>query len=274
MSQQTLNIDHLYMLNGPAANWQTKNPVLGKGEFGIEIDTGLFKIGDGVTAWNDLKYGGTLVAKSTQNGYVLINGVDTQVYALPVAGASLGGIKSESGAGKVSVASDGTASVESIDVTAVNGVGTAAVKDTGTASGNVPVLDANGKLDTSVIPALAITDVNTVTDEAAMLALTDVQKGDVAVRSDGTGTWILIADDASKLANWVQLKAPTDVVTSVNGKNGAVVLSTSDVAEGSNLYYTEARFDARFKTSSSTGLSDSDSLIRNTDTLILNCGTV
>lgn len=32
------------------------NPVLGEGEIGIESDTGLMKIGDGKSAWNDLDY--------------------------------------------------------------------------------------------------------------------------------------------------------------------------------------------------------------------------
>jgi hypothetical protein len=40
--------------------------------------------------------------------------------------------------------------------TQVTGLGTAATCNTGVASGNVPVLDAAGKLNTSVIPALAI----------------------------------------------------------------------------------------------------------------------
>ena len=30
------------------------NPTLAQGELGIELDTGRFKIGDGVTAWNTL----------------------------------------------------------------------------------------------------------------------------------------------------------------------------------------------------------------------------
>ena len=42
--------------NDVAANWTSVNPKLSKGEMGIEIDTNLIKIGDGVTAWNDLEY--------------------------------------------------------------------------------------------------------------------------------------------------------------------------------------------------------------------------
>lgn len=41
-----------------AAEWTAANPVLLAREFGLETDTDLFKIGDGVTAWNSLGYGG------------------------------------------------------------------------------------------------------------------------------------------------------------------------------------------------------------------------
>ena len=40
-------------------NWKAKNPILLKGEIGFILDgklTALFKMGDGVTHWNDLKY--------------------------------------------------------------------------------------------------------------------------------------------------------------------------------------------------------------------------
>jgi hypothetical protein len=38
------------------ADWASVNPILGDGEIGHESDTYDFKIGDGVTAWNDLDY--------------------------------------------------------------------------------------------------------------------------------------------------------------------------------------------------------------------------
>ena len=39
---------------GTASEWATVNPILGPAEFGIEEDTDIIKIGDGVTAWLDL----------------------------------------------------------------------------------------------------------------------------------------------------------------------------------------------------------------------------
>lgn len=41
---------------GVAAEWTTDNTILFAGELGLESDTGKFKIGDGVRAWNDLTY--------------------------------------------------------------------------------------------------------------------------------------------------------------------------------------------------------------------------
>lgn len=41
---------------GPAAEWATKNPILAAGEKGVDLDTGWFKLGNGVTPWNDLPY--------------------------------------------------------------------------------------------------------------------------------------------------------------------------------------------------------------------------
>lgn len=36
--------------------WERNNPILASGEPGFVIDKNKLKIGDGVTAWNDLKY--------------------------------------------------------------------------------------------------------------------------------------------------------------------------------------------------------------------------
>ena len=45
-------------------------------------------------------------------------------------------------------------------------------------------------------------------------------------------------------------------VQSVNTKTGAVVLTTTDITEGTNLYYTDARFDTRLATKSTTNLTE------------------
>ena len=102
----------------------------------------------------------------------------------------------------------------------------------GTAAGNIPILDSNGKLAESVIPAVAITDTYVVATETAMLAL-NAQKGDIAIRSDLDKSFVLQATPASTLANWKELLTPTDAVLSVNGKTGAVTLNLDNINDGS-----------------------------------------
>ena len=150
-----------------------------------------------------------------------------------------------------------------IAYTAVTGLGTAATKDAGAALG-VATLDASGKVPLSEIPDSIIgalsyqgtwnasTNTPTLTSSVGtkgyyyvvsvagttdLNGITDWQVGDWAVYN-GTA-W-------QKIDN-------TDGVTSVNGFTGAVVLTTTNIAEGTNLYYTDAR--ARGSLSAGTGIS-------------------
>ena len=79
----------ILLRNDVAANWTSIDPVLGKGEVGIEIDTGLLKIGDGVKTWSNLSYfKGDLsnyytkeqVAKLVEDAIALIPDVDLSGY--------------------------------------------------------------------------------------------------------------------------------------------------------------------------------------------------
>jgi plastocyanin len=50
----------IQLRNDTASNWTTANPVLALGEFGLERNTGQFKVGDGTSTWNALQYGGII----------------------------------------------------------------------------------------------------------------------------------------------------------------------------------------------------------------------
>jgi hypothetical protein len=60
-----------------AANWTSANPTLALGEFGMETDTMLYKIGDGTTAWNSQSY-----AELAGTDVFTINEVSTATYTL------------------------------------------------------------------------------------------------------------------------------------------------------------------------------------------------
>ena len=66
----------IQLRRGTAAAWTAANPTLANGEIGIESDTNLFKVGNGLTAWTNLSYGGV----QGQNGQgVPVGGTVNQV---------------------------------------------------------------------------------------------------------------------------------------------------------------------------------------------------
>ena len=104
--------------------------------------------------------------------------------------------------------------------------GTAAELNIGVSNGDIPVLGEGGKLDTSVLPSLAVTEVTVVNSEAEMLTLV-AQPGDVAVRTDVNETYMLAQEPATDISNWIKISH--EIVTSVNGKIGDVVLVGEDI---------------------------------------------
>lgn len=69
-------------------------------------------------------------------------------------------------------------------------------------AGGVATLGADGKLPVSQLPPLAVNEVFTVANQAAMLALT-AERGDAAIRTDQNGQWyVLTTDVPTVLGNW------------------------------------------------------------------------
>lgn len=105
-------------------------------------------------------------------------------------------------------------------------------------------LGVDGKVPTSQLSLLALTDVFVVASQAAQLALT-AEEGDVAVRTDLNKSFIHNGGTSGTMSDWQELLTPTDAVLSVNGQTGAVTLTTTHIAEGANLYFTDERVDDR-----------------------------
>jgi len=134
----------------------------------------------------------------------------------------------------------------------------------------VATLNASGKLTSTQIPAIAIVDTFVVASEAAMIALSDAEKGDVAVRTDVSKTFILAGDDYAEVSDWQELLSPTDAVASVNGQTGTVSLDSDDISEGaSNLYYTSTRFDNDLATKDTDDLDEGSTNLYFTETRVL-----
>ena len=90
-------------------------------------------------------------------------------------------------------------------------------------------LGSDGKLISSQLPSITISDTFVTASQAAMLALT-AETGDVAVRTDLNKSYILKENNPTVLASWQELLTPTSEVTSVNGRTGAVVVTKADVS--------------------------------------------
>jgi hypothetical protein len=153
-----------------------------------------------------------------------------------------------------------TTTIPNTDVT---GLGTASTKDAGVANG-VATLDGSGTVPISQLPAAVIgalsyqgtwnasTNTPTLTSSVGTKGYYYVVSVAGSTNLNGTTDW-LVGDWAVYNGTIWQKIDNTDSVTSVNGFTGAVVLTTTNVAEGTNLYYTDAR--ARASVSAGTGIS-------------------
>jgi len=111
--------------------------------------------------------------------------------------------------------------------------------------GSIALLDesakadlVDGKVPTSQLPDLAISEyLGDAADEAELLTFVG-QKGDWATRSDTQSNWIIIANDGSSIGDWKQLIYPQGV-SSFNGQTGAIVVEIptkiSDLQDDINL---------------------------------------
>ena len=339
----------IQLRNDTAENWASVDPVLLKGEIGIELDTRKIKVGDGTTNWEALQYlsddiviaetdptetdsqydlGELWLNQAVGKVFLLIAKTDTAAVWTRIATADELAIVAEAEVAqklktprKIEIAGDaeGTTDfdgsedaiitlvlknsgategtftkvtvnekglvVKSELLTAddtpeltpakITDAGTAAARNVGSKAGDLLELGAGGKIDKKYLPPIAITEPFAVASEEEMLAL-NCQKGDVAIRSDESKSYILKTAPASKLENWLELQTPDCKINSVNGQIGTVVLTTADIEEKDNLYYTEDRAKASFTENlgqtSSADLSDGETILHATDTIILNGG--
>jgi hypothetical protein len=147
--------------------------------------------------------------------------------------------------------------------TDITGLGTASTKDAGVALG-VATLDSSGKVPVTELPDAVLgalsyqgtwnasTNTPTLTSSVGTKGYYYVVSVAGTTNLNGVTDW-QIGDWAVYNGTAWQKVDNTDSVTSVNGLTGAVVLTTTNVAEGTNLYYTDAR--ARASVSAGTGIS-------------------
>jgi len=128
----------------------------------------------------------------------------------------------------------------------------------------VATLDAGGKVPVSELPAAVLgalsyqgtwnasTNTPTLTSSTGTKGYYYVVSVAGSTDLDGITDWVVGDWAVYNGTVWQQIDN-TDAVTSVNGQVGTVVLTTTDIAEGTNEYFTTAR--ARASVSAGTAIS-------------------
>lgn len=140
------------------------------------------------------------------------------------------------------------------------------------ASGGVASLDGGGKIPATQLPSSVMTYEGTF--DASGTPASPLLNGDVAADAGmvyltsvagsfnfGAGAISFAVGDWAVYNGTIWEKSTnSNAVVSVNGFTGVVTLTTSNIAEGSNLYYTTARFDTAFSGKTSTDLAEGTNL--------------
>ena len=225
-----------------------------------DADTSLVRPSD----WNDdhvltgtvpVANGGT--GASTLTGYVKGNGTSAMTASATVPSTDVTGL------GTMSTQNSNNISVTGGSMNGVTISDYVATATKGVANG-VASLDGSGTVPVSQLPAAVLgalsyqgtwnasTNTPTLTSSVGTKGYYYVVSVAGSTNLNGITDWV-VGDWAVYNGTAWQKVDNTDAVTSVNGYTGTVVLTTTDVAEGTNQYFTTAR--ARTSVSAGTGIS-------------------
>ena len=214
--------------------------------------------------WNDdhdlvgtipVANGGTGAA--TLTGYVKGNGTAAMTAASTIPSTDITGL------GTMSTQNSNNISVTGGSMSGVTISDYVATATKGVANG-VASLDGSGTVPVSQLPAAVLgalsyqgtwnasTNTPTLTSSVGTKGYYYVVNVAGSTNLNGITDWV-VGDWAVYNGSVWQKVDNTDAVTSVNGYTGTVVLTTTNIAEGTNLYYTDAR--ARASVSAGTGIS-------------------
>ena len=223
---------------GTAAQWTSTNsgngPILAAGEIGFESDTNKFKVGDGVNHWVDLTY--FTDAQSAIDALTdLVDGAPDLLNTLGEIAAALG----DDPTFFTTVATN--LENHELDTTNVHGI-----EDTSLLATTSYVDEAVGGVTTDITQMAGTgLDYNLVTDQFDIDDTVATKSFAAGLLTGATKSNITITGDENGLT--------------ISAENGVADSTTSDLAEGTNLYFTDERAQDAVGNSVGTGLSYNDS---------------
>ena len=183
------------------ANWTSANPTLAAGEAGYELDTRRIKIGDGVSAWNDLAYVRTefVVADDTSTTGEFYSGKTLNVKGAGLVTTSLVDdtltISAESAAQGIRFVGDDSTGLlvgdgETIKVVGGTGISTSVSSDS---TGDILTISADGT--TAVANVLYVSKSGSDSNDGQTLATSFLTiKAALAVATTGTTVFVKSGD--------------------------------------------------------------------------------
>lgn len=233
-----------------AANWALNNPILRSGEIGIEIDTLKFKIGNGTHPWNQI------------NSYAFKPGQANGVATLN----SLGKLNVEQLPDSFSIGAD----IEQAVSDAIAALSTSDISEGSKLFfTNQRAIDANATIISNAI-ATAASDASTKANAAKLEAIQTAETyADTKANEAKDSAVIIASENSQNQIDIVQATIPTTVdekvalaisiesdnrasainsaiSTEISNRNAAInssinALTTSDIEEGTNKYFTNQR---------------------------------
>jgi hypothetical protein len=137
--------------------------------------------------------------------------------------------------------------------------GSAAGCTVGTAAGNLVAVGNDGKIEASLLPALAITDTFVIATSGDLTTLAYAEKGDIAIATTDLKSFILCGNCYSNASDWTVLSTTFGTISCVNGKTGVAgsvyidscdisVVGSSTAYDGCTVSYALGDLDSRIGT--------------------------
>lgn len=181
---------------GTAAQWAASNPVLAEGELAVELDTGKYKLGDGLTSYNSLAYSsGPTGPQGPQGDPTTVNGKtgsSITLTASDVGADAAGAAAAAQSAAIAAAATDATSKANTAKSAAIAAAATDATSKANTAKSEAitaAAADATSKASAaqSAAIAAAATDASAKADLAHDEAIA-IAADDATVKADAAET--------------------------------------------------------------------------------------